>query len=216
MTKTLIAVALLSAASLVHAAPAPAGPDRDAADPAAAPGPWPVLYRDKGTDSGSGAISQNFEASYEAYDSAAADDFTVPVGSTWTIREVDVIGAYYNGSGPADSENVTIYKATHGKVGRMVASYSKLAGADSDGSLQIPIPATPLGAGTYFVSVVVNMAFTQGGEWGWENMRQVHGLPPEWENPGGSQCQTWTKERKCFGGGGRVGDHFFTLRGTTD
>jgi hypothetical protein len=211
MTKTLIAAAALSAASLAQAGPAPAPPD---AAGFALPAGVRILYQDTGTDSGTGVISQNFEASFAAYDSAAADDFTVPPGSTWTIRQVDVIGHYYNGDGQADSENVTIYKAAHGKVGKVVASYQGLAGVDDGGSFQIAIPKTRLGAGTYYVSVVINMPFAEGGEWHWENMLEVHGHPPEWENPGGNgPCRTWKVERKCFGPG--AGDQFFTLHGTS-
>jgi hypothetical protein len=196
MNKTLIVAAVLSAASLAQAAPASAAPDA-----------LEVLYRDTGTDSGSSVNSQNT--------AAAADDFTVPAGSTWTLQEVDVTGHYFNGDGPADSENVTIYKAnSHGKVGKVVATYTDLAGTDDDGSFRIRIPKTRLEAGTYYVSVVINMDFFQGGEWNWENMLEVHGHPPEWEDPSGAgACQTWMLERKCFGPG--AGDHYFVLRGSS-
>jgi hypothetical protein len=211
MNKTLIAAAALAAVSLVHAATGPAGLAADAVDP---PSPaLSILYQDTGTDSGTGVLSQNFEASFSAYDAAAADDFTVPAGATWAIREVDVTGLYYNGTGPADSESVTIYKATaQGKVGKVVASYPEQHGSDNDGAFRISIPSTRLGPGTYYVSVVINMSFTVGGEWHWENMLEVHGYPPEWENPDGSgPCRTWKRERKCFGPG--TGDHFFVLLG---
>lgn len=166
-----------------------------------------VLYANKGTDSGLGVVSQN--------ESAAADDFTVPEGRTWTIKEVDVTGVYFNGAGPADSETVTFYKAVKGGVGKAVASYPGRIGIeDGYGSFRISIPKTKLKSGTYFVSVVINMPFEEGGEWHWENMLQVHGNAPEWEDPtGGGDCQTWTLETTCFGPG--IGDHFFKLRGRT-
>jgi len=198
MSNALIAAPALLAVAIAQAAPAE-------------PGALKTLWANTGTDSGVGVVSQTFEASLESHDSAAADDFTVPDGETWTIREVDVAGHYFNGSGPADSETVTIYKAKHGKVGPVVVNYAGLVGSDNDGSFSIPIPKTTLETGTYFVSVVANMPFAQGGEWHWENMLEVHGLRPEWENPGGERCRTWTVETKCFGPG--TGDHFFALKG---
>ena len=36
--------------------------------------------------------SQDFEASFDAFDNQAADDFVVPVGETWNVTEVDVLG----------------------------------------------------------------------------------------------------------------------------
>ena len=168
------------------------------------------LYQNTGTDSGLGVLSQ----AAGGFVAAAADDFTVPKGQHWTITEVDVTGVYFNGSGPADSETVTIYRAAQGKVGEVVASYPHLAGVDSGGSFKIAIPRTRLKPGTYYVSVVVNMSFMSGGEWHWENMVEVHGHRPKWQNPGGSECQTWTAEKKCFGPG--LGDHFFALQGDAD
>lgn len=169
-----------------------------------------TLYANTGTDAGLGVLSQ----AAGGFLAAAADDFTVPKGQHWTITEVDVTGVYFNGSGPADSETVTIYQAANGKVGDVVASYPQLAGADNGGSFKITIPKTRLKPGTYYVSVVVNMSFLRGGEWHWENLLEVHGHRPRWQNPGGSQCQAWTSERKCFGPG--LGDHFFALQGYTD
>ncbi len=169
-----------------------------------------LLHDNTGTDSGLGVLSQ----ADGGFLAAAADDFTVPKGQHWTITEVDVTGVYFNGSGPADSETVTIYRAAHGKVGEVVASYPHLTGVDNDGSFKITIPKTRLKPGDYYVSVVVNMSFISGGEWHWANMLEVQGHRPEWQNPGGSHCQTWTGERKCFGPG--LGDHFFALQGYVD
>ena len=73
---------------------------------------------------------------------------------------------------------------------------------------------TRLRPGVYYVSVVVDMAFGAGGEWHWENLLEVHGHHPRWQNPGGGVCQTWTREKKCFGPG--LGDHFFALQGYVD
>ena len=42
-------------------------------------------------------VSQDFEASLDAFDAFTADDFVVPAGQTWTINEVDAQGVYFNG-----------------------------------------------------------------------------------------------------------------------
>ncbi len=78
-----------------------------------------VLYNQNSNYAGGYVDSQNFTSIYEPYDDQAADDFVVPIGSTWTIREVDVSGAYFDGSAPASSENVIFYKDRKGSPGRL-------------------------------------------------------------------------------------------------
>src|SRR5262245_60984616 len=70
------------------------------------------LYNQNDDDNGVGIVSQNFETSLDAYDAQAADDFVVPDGHSWQVKEVDVTGVYFNGPGPAVSENVTFYKSS--------------------------------------------------------------------------------------------------------
>ncbi|QKJ99904.1 MAG: hypothetical protein HND40_10205 [Ignavibacteriota bacterium] len=40
---------------------------------------------------------KNFEASNDAYDNQAADDFVYSSGETWSITSMEIIGAYWNG-----------------------------------------------------------------------------------------------------------------------
>lgn len=172
-----------------------------------------ALYVNTGTDSGRGTSSQNFEQPDGSGNTAAADDFKVPGSHLWTVDTVSVTGIYYNGSGPADSETVTIYKNNHKHLpGAIVARYENLTGTEiGRGSFKITIPLTRLRPGHYWISVVVNMPFFSGGQWAWGNMLEEHGRWPVWQNPGGTSCQTWTPERECFGPG--LGDHFFSLEG---
>ena len=174
-----------------------------------------VLYTQDGRALAGGIPSQNFEASYDRFDSRAADDFPVPKGKTWTISEVDVIGAYFDGAGPAVSENVTFYTNMGGLPGAIVKDYNGLLGSDNgSGALNIKIPKTKLKAGTYWVSVQVNMAFGVGGEWAWKSQDTLVGLPAVWENPNdgfSTGCTTYTAELSCFDDG--FGDHLFTLKG---
>jgi hypothetical protein len=179
-----------------------------------------VLYDQHGTDSGIGIVSQNFESSFDAYDSQAADDFVVPGGEKWRVREVDVTGVYFNGSGPARDETVTFYKDDHGHPGKVISSDTE-AGTDNFGSFSIVLskegsPKLKGGSGdgkTYWVSVVANLDFFAGGEWGWENQIEVIHNPAQWQNPGGGfgVCSSWDDENVCIPDG--QGDHMFTLRG---
>src|SRR5204863_9417266 len=52
--------------------------------------------------------------SSSTYNASGADDFVIPSGHKWRIKEVDVAGAYNPGPGPATSENVLFYKNNRG------------------------------------------------------------------------------------------------------
>jgi hypothetical protein len=177
-----------------------------------------VLYDQSGSDSGVAILSQNFESAFDAYDSTGADDFTVPAGMTWKVSAVNATGAYFNGSGLAVSEHVTIYKDKGGKPSAVVADFPGLMGKDNGtGSFSIKLPSTvKLKAGTYWISVQVDMDYGVGGEWGWENQTVVAGTAPMWINPGNgfqSGCTKWMNEATCVGQPGALGDHIFTLMG---
>src|SRR5580765_5688804 len=69
-----------------------------------------ILFDQYNSPGSNSTTSQNFESMYDAYDNQLADDFVVPGGNPWTINEVDVAGAYFNGSsGPVSSVNVYFY-----------------------------------------------------------------------------------------------------------
>ena len=81
-------------------------------------------------------LAETSRSSLDAYDSQGADDFTVPDGATWKVSEVDVTGLYFNGPGPAVSENVFFYKADK-KSGGVKSSWrnSDNVVGDDDGIL---------------------------------------------------------------------------------
>jgi hypothetical protein len=111
--------------------------------------------------------------------SQAADDFTVPRGHTWVIKEVDVTGVYFNGSGPADSENVFFYKDNGGLPGDLVVGCPDENGTDGGfGSFAIVLSKACKvklhGGKTYWVSVQANMdGFS--AEWGWSLSLDTNG-----------------------------------------
>ncbi len=187
-----------------------------------------TLYDQNDNDEGIGTVSQNFESSFDQYDSQGADDFIVPSGAKWRVSEIDVTGVYFNGAGLAVSENVYFYKDLGGLPSTVVHAYPDLLGVDNGaGSFVITLPGkgAKLKAGHYWVSVQVNMDFSKGGEWGWEKQSTVELNRAAWQNPGngfGTGCTTWGIENDCLGLGpnlpptiGETGDHMFALKGKT-
>src|SRR5437764_1625977 len=50
-----------------------------------------TLYDQNDNDNGVGIVSDDFDSgSFDSYDSQIADDFKVPKGTTWKVKEVDV------------------------------------------------------------------------------------------------------------------------------
>lgn len=178
------------------------------------------LWNQNNNDSGVGIVSQNFETANDIYDSQGADDVKVKAGHVWKVKEVDVTGVYFNGSGLATSENVTFYKDAGGLPGAVKKSYTGLVGADNGlGSVVITLPTvTKLVAGKYWVSVQVNMDFSVGGEWGWETRTLQKASAAAWQNPGdgfASGCTTYANMQACIGDVGEGPDYMFALKGTT-
>jgi hypothetical protein len=179
-----------------------------------------VLYDQNSDSQGYSDISQNFESSFDAYDSQGSDDFTVPSGAKWKITEVDVTGLYFNGPGPAVSENVFFYKADKksGVPGKIVAEFDNVVGDDDgigDFVINLGKKGAKLKAGNYFVSVQANMDFSVGGEWGWATRNTQVGTAAQWQDPGdgfATGCTSWSDEQVCLGSVGGP-DHMFTLRG---
>lgn len=162
-------------------------------------------------DTGDAYTSQNFEAAFDIYDNAGADNFSTK--KTCKVTGIYAVGAYYNGSGPADSETVTFYEDNGGSPGNVIDSQT-VTGVDSGtGTFTIALDEVALPPGPKWVSVVVNLDFSTGGQWGWEvtgNMKGGSGAM--WENPGdgfGTGCTTWMDMQTCLGAPGP--DYMFTL-----
>jgi hypothetical protein len=172
----------------------------------------PALYEQMRGDSGIAIISQNFESSFDQYDAQAADDFKV-ADTTWFIREVDVVGNYFDSAGVARDETVVFYENAHGLPGAEIARYAIDGFDNSFGSFCIPLKdGLLLRKGRYWISVIANMNYSTAGQWGWENSTRRVFIPSAWRNPGGGfgVCRTWTAENICVPNG--QGDHLFTLR----
>jgi hypothetical protein len=215
-TIAIAAAAALSIGSAYAAQPTVAGHGSAA--------PVHLVYPKSGTlvnqttgGAGIGIVSQNFESTYAAYDSAGADAFTVPTGKKWKVSTVVATGTYFNGSGPATSEDVTFYADKKGAPGKAVkgCTYTSVAGKDASGTFTIPLKkACKLKAGTYWVSVVANLAFSAGGEWGWDDATDTGPDQADWENPQGgfgAGCTTWAAELSCIPDGQANGKDYELL-----
>ncbi|MBK6433874.1 hypothetical protein [Candidatus Amarolinea dominans] len=189
--------------------------------PAIAPysGPPFVLYDQTDNPGINSVSSQDFEASFDAYDNQAADDFVIPAGDgSWSINEVYAPGAYYNGTGPAPAVNVFFYDNAATLPGTQVYSALGLVPSDSAGMFTIAL-TTPavLPSGTYWVSVQARMDFTAGGQWGWTERTVQSNSASAWRNPGGgfgTPCTTWGA-RAATCAVGTDPDLLFRLSGTT-
>lgn len=141
---------------------------------------------------GGGGIISDYCTSGTSACSAAADDFVVPAGKAWTVKEVDVTGVFYDGSGPAASANITFYTSAKGLPGKVVRTFSNqdCGGGPDFACLIRGIKLTGGTKGTtYWVSVVANCSFIDGcGEWGWVTNTTIHHHQAVWK---GNGCTGW-------------------------
>ena len=179
-----------------------------------------VLYSQNSNAINYGFDSQNFTSgNYTSDNDSGADDFVVPKGKTWTVKEVDVTGFYFNISGPAASEDVIFYKNGKDMPGGAVkgGTFDGLHCYDNQGSFGCLLgKGVKLKAGHYWVAVVANCSFDGAcGEWAWEMSSTINNDPAMWENPGGGfgYCSTWSTLGNC-NSYGYTGDFMFDLQGT--
>lgn len=176
---------------------------------------------DQSADGDTATSSQNFETGQADLDDQGGDDFTVPTGETWLVREIDVGGRYLEGSG-APSVNVIVYFHKKGGIanrflpGNVRREFDNLpTGDDGSGNFAITLPkAMKLRPGTYWLSVQANMNSSTEGRWAWENTDSKRGAyRAVWRNPPGgwglSDCLDWHRNDECTGNV----DFLFVLRG---
>jgi hypothetical protein len=180
-----------------------------------------TLYDQNSDDAGVAVISEDFSHGFDSFDSYGADDFTVPAGHKWRIREVEVSGAYGQQSEPAQSEDVVFYKDKKGLPGMLMAQCLQLSGTDKMGSFAIKLPRSCKvnlsGGKRYWVSVVANESNECCTNWGWETRNTQDGKPAAWENPNGGflvGCETWGVMTSCVSPEGEGADFMFALKGT--
>jgi hypothetical protein len=139
-----------------------------------------TLYDQNIGDAGYGWFSQTL-SSYPQYDEYLADDFMVPTGHTWKVKEVDTTGFYYLGNGgPARSVNVLFWNDKKGlpdKDSKVVEcdDLTPKSGLDT-GAFHIKLPKSckvhlkggATKATRYWVTVQANMdGLNTSGYWAW-------------------------------------------------
>jgi hypothetical protein len=159
-------------------------------------------YSQLSLDTGVSNVSDKYEPVFHAYDNRAADDFVLT--KPCRVRSIDVIGTFYDGIGPAESEQVRLSYDNGGTPGATIASQRVIGtyvfgGGSFHLVLHRPI-RLPLG--TYWLSVRANVIFEQSGQWGWNSIDHRVGALPVWKNPlDGYQtgCTTYQPLHVCLG-----------------
>ena len=151
--------------------------------------PGTVTLYDQNFASGAYGFFSQTLSSYPQYDEYLADDFTVPAGHSWKVKEVDVTGFYYIAAGPASSVNVLFWK-DNPKHGLPKGTTPKITCDDitpktglSTGAFGIKLPKTckvKLAGGTagttYWVTVQANMkGANTSGYWAWSTNNTING-----------------------------------------
>jgi len=162
--------------------------------------------------------SQDAETALDFFDSQGADDFIVPIGKSWQVTEVDVLGEYDNNNGPAASFHVFFYENGAGDLpGILVASglESPYTGSN-DFVITLSEPVT-LTQGHYWVSVQARQDIITSGFWLWHNRTVQSNSGAAWQNPGngfGTGCVVWVRKTACAQLAQTAPDQVFRLIGT--
>jgi hypothetical protein len=181
----------------------------------AMPNGMTLLYDQTDNAAGNGAPVQNFEASFDGYDSEGADDFVVPAGG-WTISAINIVSTV--GTPLTTTASVNIYPDAAGLPGAVATCSYPTAAADvTVAGTAITLPSTcAVGAGTYWVAVEVDVPFGSNGQIFWSNRSTQTNGAAAWRNPGdgfGSGCTNWDTMINCGVGGGASPDFLFQVVG---
>ncbi|MEO8287330.1 MAG: S-layer homology domain-containing protein [Chloroflexota bacterium] len=164
--------------------------------------------------------SQQYEPFMQAYTDYLADDFVVPAGQTWYLDEVDVAGRIEAGMGPVESFNVIVYTSGGTVPGSPVYTSTNvpytLQGA---GEYRLPLVTPPvLAAGTYWMMVQGNLAYSTAGQFMWYNRALQSHNAAAWYNPGDAYqtvcTELWNTRWMCTGDASEA-DQVYRLLGTS-
>ena len=146
--------------------------------------------------------SQDFETEFNKFDATLADDFTVPVGFSWTIDSVLARGKN-DGPGIGTTARVTFYEDGVDEPGSVIAT--RTGTVTGFPRMQVAIPSPPtLATGTYWISVESLMpagSFENPSQWFWAvNDAGPFGAEAVFRNPGdgfGTGCTVFTPRIDC-------------------
>jgi hypothetical protein len=161
--------------------------------------------------------SQDAETALNVFDSQAADDFIVPVGQTWQVTEVDLLGEY-DSAGPALSFHVFFYENGAGDLpGNLIASrLENPYSGNSDFSIMLTQQVI-LPEGHYWVSVQARQDIINAGFWLWHNRTIQAKSGAAWQNADngfGTGCTVWVRKTACAQLAQIAPDQVFRLIGT--
>ena len=149
--------------------------------------------------------TQNYSSPYEALSCQVADDFTIPLGESWTVQEVFILGLTFKG--PISTVNVKFFEPN--PIAPFIPQESPFITwlgistfTDIAGNLTIPIPDTVLFPGNHWVSVSIN-SNPNIVEWTAATSLETVPIGSEgvWEQPGngsGTGATTWTPLTAAF------------------
>ena len=164
------------------------------------------LYDQNFASGAYGFFSQTL-SSYPQYDEYLADDFSVPAGHVWKVKEIDVTGFYYFASGPASSVNVLFWKnkgiLPKGTTPKVECDNLTPTNGLSTGAFTIKLPtsckvrlAGGTSGATYWMTVQANMkGANTSGYWAWSSNATVNGNMASVYDYGGSVT---TNDPKCY------------------
>lgn len=135
----------------------------------------------------------------------SADDFAVPEGTYWKVREVVAYGAANNGPELTDA-TVVIYADNNGVPGQEIYNSGSIVPLSNplNTTLELELPEeVELSSGSYWLSVYANLAFGDAEQqWFWSTQANVIGNDAKFRDdglfvPGGLD---WTPRSLVFGG----------------
>lgn len=151
-----------------------------------------------------GMASHDFETIYNQYDCEAADDFTVPSGSKWTIDSILIYGQYSASAQTTCPVRLTLYLDSGGMPGAVYETFEWTTDQDGngDGDLLLVFDCPlELGPQRYWMGIQSTKTFgSGGGQYYWTRDTIGSGLEFHWRNPGGgfgTSCTTWNEISTC-------------------
>jgi hypothetical protein len=178
-----------------------------------------VIYDQISGACSNSTTSQKFEPGLADFNTELADDFVVPIGQSWTIQQVNVLGVYANGFGPVSSFNIVFYANSGGLPGAVECSLlnQPFTKAATLFSIPLTIPCI-LSPGAHWVSVQANGRLANG-QWFWTDRAPQSNNGAVFRNPGGRlapSCTSFGRRTSCLAIDPDCPDQAFQLFGAIE
>lgn len=147
--------------------------------------------------------SEDFQPASDPVDSLIADDFTVPVGQSWTVNQMDVIGEdnQFMGMSPPPFVNIIIYATAGTLPGSELFHQSHIPGSNYPNYSAAITGAPSLSPGTYWISMQEDGGGFMVPSWSWHGRLAQDGNQAVFEGPNGGwggTCTTFKPLKTCF------------------